>query len=142
MIKPCTLKYWKERGEVYVGHLDGVICVYTLKTIIDNLTFVGSFKMHQDSVHSIHILNDLNFAISSGFDSSLKVWQPPEEWEKKIVVTASMLHNVDPKENLSTIREECESLEPESLLNRYRITNNWADPKGDKVVESILQQFK
>ena len=133
---------WPTRKEVYTGYMDGTINVYCFNAAMSTLRLAASFSMHKAAIHSIHILNDLNFAISSGFDSSLKVWQPPEEWEKKIVVTASMLHNVDPKENLSTIREECESLEPESLLNRYRITNNWADPKGDKVVESILQQFK
>jgi hypothetical protein len=108
----------------------------------DSLIFMASFKMHDDSIHSIHILSDLNFAISSGFDSSLKLWQPPEEWEKKIVVTSSMINNIDPRYNLSTIKEEGDSIEPESLLNRHRITNHWLDHKGDKVVESILQQFK
>ena len=140
-VRCSALKMWKKRKEVYAGYMDGVINVYTFNTTMDCLTMSASFKMHHATIHSIHVLNDLKFAISSGFDSSLKIWQPPVEWEKKIVTTLSLIQGIDPTDNLSTIREEAESLEPETLLNKHRITA-WGEPKGDRVVESLLQQIK
>ena len=138
MIKPCALKYWKERQEVYMGYLDGIISVYSIKSKQEALVITGSFKMHTDAIHSIYILNDLKFAITSGFDSSLKVWQPPEEWQKPIVVTKSMMHADDPNDCLSTIREEAESYDNESLLPRHRFT---ALAAHDRAIQSILEQI-
>lgn len=140
MIYPCALKYWKERKEIYVGYLDGIISVFNIRSNPVELSFAGSFKMHTEAVHSIHVLNDLKFAISSGFDSTLKVWQPPDQWEKQIVVTTSMLKTVDTKyneDNLSTIREEAESLEPETLLNKRRFSSTGAHDKAESLLALI-----
>jgi WD40 repeat protein len=129
---------WKDRHEVYLGYLDGVISVYSIRNKPEELIFVGSFKIHTDAIHSIYILNDLKFAITSGFDSSLKIWQPPDNWEKPIIVTSSMLHNLGSIDNLSTIREETESYEPESHLIRRKFS---AVGAHDNAIESILQQI-
>lgn len=121
-----------------MGYLDGVISVYRIKN--EAVHFTGSFRMHNDSIHAIYIIEELNFAVSSGFDSVMKVWKPPEEWEKKVVVTHSMIEGIDPKDNLSTIKEERESYDPESYVLKHKITA-WGNGKGDKVVESLLQQI-
>lgn len=99
--------------------------------------------MHKESIHNIFIIPELKFVISSGFDSTLKVWKPPETWEKKFVVTHSMINGMDPKENLSTIKEEHESYGESQMLKR-RITglddnhnNNNHDPNQ---FHSLLNQ--
>lgn len=139
-IRPNCLRYWKSRKEAYVGYLDGVINVYSLKVNADKIVFSSSFRMHTDAIHNIFIMEDLNFAASSGFDSSLKLWQPPKEWETKVIMTSSMIDGIDPNDNLSTIKEENESVDHEALIQKHRITA-WGAGTGDKVVESLLQQF-
>lgn len=115
------MKYWKKRKELFVGYMDGSINVYSLTKNLEKIKFTGSFRMHGDVVHRISILEDLNFAVSSGYDSCLKIWRPPEEWETKVVVTHSMVEGINPNINLSTIREETESqMDPESMVPMRR----------------------
>lgn len=76
-IRPNCLKLWKERKEVYLGFLDGVINVYLFNGAMEQLRMVASFQMHEEPIHQIYVIPTLKFAISSGFDSCLKVWKPP-----------------------------------------------------------------
>ena len=114
--------------------------MYSLKNNAEKIVFSSSFRMHTDAIHNIFIMEDLDFAVSSGFDSTLKIWKPPKEWETKVIMTNSMMDGVDPKENLSTIKEENESLDNEGLIAKHRITA-WGAGNGDRVVESLLQQI-
>ncbi len=115
------MKVWKERKEVYIGYLDGVINVYTFGGSMEKLTLSVSFQMHAEPVYAIYIIPNLKVGVSSGHDSTLKVWRPPETWSKKFVVTPSMVKGVDPEENLSTIKEEYESMN-ESAAIQHRIS--------------------
>lgn len=49
-IKPRCLKIWKERKEVYLGYLDGVINVYQMNGSMEKLSMVASFQMHSEPV--------------------------------------------------------------------------------------------
>ena len=110
---------------MYVGYLDGVINVYGFSNTADgeNLSLNASFNIHDDAIHSLHIINDLGFAISSGFDSSLKVWKPPQNWDKKFVVTQGMINGMNPKVNLSTIKEEYESHSDSLMIKKFTNSN-------------------
>ena len=114
-----ALKIWKARQELYVGHVNGVINVYSFDTSMSKLTLTASFQMHKAAIHSIYILNDLKFAITSGFDSSLNLWKPPAIWEKKMIVTQSMVKVYNPNEDLATIREEPE---PDTFAIKRKIS--------------------
>lgn len=140
-IKPTALKIWKARKEVYVGYLDGTLNVYGMKNNLEKLYFIGSYRMHSDSIHRIYIMENLGFAVTTSFDSSLKVWQPPQEWKKKIIVSNSMIEGANPKENLSMIREDAneEVLDLEPLLGKKHQITAFGD--NDHVVESLLAQI-
>lgn len=115
--------------------------MYGLKNNLEKIFFIGSFRMHNDSIHKIFVMDSLSFVVTSSFDSSMKVWRPPQEWERKIFVSNSMIEGSNPQENLSMIREEHnESADPESQYIKHRITT-WGDPGHDNVVESLLSQI-
>ena len=140
-IKPTCIKIWRSRKEAYIGYLDGTISVYCLIKNLEKIHFIGSFRMHSDSIHKLYVMESLGFLVSSGYDSSMKIWRPPGEWEKKILVTQSMIEGADPIENLSMIREDDnESADPESLIVKHKITLFTAGP-DDKVVESLLNHI-
>ena len=109
---------WVQRKEVYTGYIDGTINVYTFNPAMTLLHMSASFHMHQGAIQSIHILNDLKFAISSGFDSTLNLWEPPEKWERKMVVTTSMNKAFNPKDDLTTIREDLDNECNETVVKR------------------------
>jgi len=93
--------------------------VYSFVSNQLDLQLCGSFKMHEGCVHSIFVYHEYKMLLTAGYDSSLRIWEAPAAWEKQFVVTASMIDGVDPRENLSTIKEEKnESFDPESLLIR------------------------
>lgn len=115
----CTaLRMWPARKEVYAGHVDGSVNVFAFNPAMTSLKLVASLMMHQAAIHSLHVLSDLNFAISSGFDSTLTLWQPPEKWERKLVCTQSMNQALNPKEDLATIREDLEQEGNETFVKR------------------------
>jgi WD40 repeat protein len=129
---------------VFIGYVDGTISVYHIVQNLEQIQYTGSFRCHQDAVHSLYFLADLDLFASSGFDSVLKLWKAPEEWNKKLTVTASMIGGMK-EDNLSTIKEEKDDLELPSHdsnhnLLKHRITA-WGAGPGDKVVESLLQQM-
>lgn len=117
-IKPSVVKIWHQRGEVYVGLLDGVINIYAFALNMEVLSLSASFKMHQEAIHNIYIYEDLGYAVSSGFDSCLKVWKPPERWERKMVIMQSLVQGMDPKEDLETIKEVHETQESHLIKRR------------------------
>lgn len=129
---------WPARKEVYSGHLDGTINVYAFNPAMTALKLVSSLLMHSASIHSLYILSDLNFAISSGFDSTLTLWRPPEKWERKIVVTPSMKQASNPKGNLVTIREDLD-LEQES---NDTFVNRKASAASDEKLLNNLEAFQ
>jgi hypothetical protein len=104
---------------VYIGYPDGVVSVYSILGAKHELQFRGSFAFHEHKVHSIFVYHEYKMLITTGLDSTLKIWEVPAQWDNQFVVTASMIDGVDPRENLSTIKEEKnESFDPESLLIR------------------------
>lgn len=142
-LRPNTLKLWKARKEVYVGYLDGIVSVYGFTNNSESLVLNASFSMHDDAIHSLYILDDLKLALSSSFDSSLKVWKPPETWERKFVVTQGMINGVDPKENLSTIKEEHESYGESAVVRKISGLyehNPYAHKNTAPGIHSLLEQ--
>jgi WD40 repeat protein len=141
---PTCIKYCKKRKEVFIGYVDGTISVYQIVQNLEQIQYTGSFRTHRDAIHSLYFFSDLDLFASSGFDSVLKLWKAPEEWNKKLTVTASMIGGMK-EDNLSTIKEEKDDLELPSQdsnhnLLKHRITA-WGAGPGDKVVESLLQQM-
>ncbi len=143
-MKPNTLKFWKKRKEVYVGYLDGIVNVYGFAANNQTLVLNASFTMHDDAIHSLHIIDDLGFAITSGFDSSLKVWRPPENWEHKFLVTKGMIDGVNPKDNLSTIKEEHESFTESGVVKKisgiFELNPHANDKNFAQNIHSLLEQ--
>lgn len=133
------MKLWKERKEVYIGYLDGVINVYVFSGSMEKLILAVSFQMHDEPVYSIHIIPNLKVGVSSGFDSTLKLWRPPETWSKKFVVTPSMVKGVDPDENLSTIKEEYESINESAALH-HRISG-FENPYSKNNAVDAMENF-
>lgn len=118
-IKPQVLKFWAKRREVYLGYLDGTIAVYhfTPGSASTQLVIGNIFRIHKESVLGIHFLQELSLVVTAGFDSTLKVWKPPSEWERQVVVPQSLVAKANPNDDLSTIKEEHESFET-ALMNR------------------------
>ena len=79
---------------------------------------------------------------TTSYDSSLKVWSPPGTWEKKFIITSSMIKCVDPKENLATINEEKnESYDAESMMLRRNIIGDEKEMNTRAPAHSILAQI-
>lgn len=79
-INPTFLRLWKKRKEVYVGYMDGTISVYTISKNSDGLEFSANFKAHSNSIFSLWTFDSLNFLVTSGLDSNMKMFRPPSEW--------------------------------------------------------------
>lgn len=135
-MRPSGLGYWKERKELYATYYDGCVNVYRLESNIEKIVFTSSFKIHEGGIHRMQILEDLNYIMTSGYDSTLRIWRPPAEWEQKIVVTISMIEGIDPQENLSTIKEEKEDSK-DSLKLVYAKHVNITDDPTDKAIEIL-----
>jgi len=68
---PRNIVYWKERGELIVGHSKGNIAIYRSELI--NKGPISSVKAHKGEVVWIGISPDRSQLVSSGKDCSLKV---------------------------------------------------------------------
>jgi WD40 repeat protein len=115
-VNPTCMQIWRSRKELYVGYVDGTVNIYSLGKQLEFVRFTGSFRMHSGAIHRISIVAEHDYAVSSGYDSCLKIWRPPSEWEKRVLVTPSMVEGVNPLNNLSTIKEEESHLDFESQV--------------------------
>lgn len=69
--KPRQIKFWEERGELFVGHQDGLISVYNLE--LNPKGAICSSRYHEDNINSIQILEGSNMIATGSTDKTIMV---------------------------------------------------------------------
>lgn len=81
-----TIKYWKERGEIYVGYKNGYMTVYKMdleklkgKVVVHP---IYSNNSHSDDIASLLLFKSINAVATVGKDLAIRFWVPPANWKK------------------------------------------------------------
>lgn len=70
---PRCIAYWKSRKEVWVGHKDGLVSVFSLN--LNSSTSIYSFKHAKSNINSLQVVEDRAISLSSS-DKCLYVLSP------------------------------------------------------------------